>query len=503
MAESRPQPAATKDALRTSGEGPSASPATTLENLTPVQIVAELDRYVIGQTDAKRAVAVALRNRYRRQLLPEGIRDEVQPKNILMMGPTGVGKTEIARRVAKLINAPFIKVEATKFTEVGYVGRDVESIVRDLVEVAITNVHDQRLEQVRDEATKAAVQRLADILTSQNLEKKDGKGKASRSKNGASADGSKSDDAAEEQDADPQAERRRKRERTRLLRLLDQQAIEEETVEIEMEDDGYEESNPLDVFNSMSQDDIQDTFADFLDGFLPRRPMRRKVSVREARRILTQQEANRLVDFDSVIESAIRRVEDAAVVFIDEIDKVISNDEYGGEVSGEGVQRDLLPIVEGSVVMTRYGPVRTDHVLFIAAGAFHGSRPSDLIPELQGRFPIRVELKSLSEDDLYRILTEPDNALTKQYVALIGTEGLTIDFAEEGLREMARMATQVNASAEDIGARRLHTIMEKVLEELSFDAPARSGETVEINRPFVEGRIGPIALDEDLSDFIL
>ncbi len=501
MAEKLPRPAGTTTTTRVGVETPSSQ--TALENLTPIQIVAELDRYIIGQNDAKRAVAVALRNRYRRQLLPEEMRQEIQPKNILMIGPTGVGKTEIARRVARLINAPFIKVEATKFTEVGYVGRDVESIVRDLMEVAISNVHDQRLEQVKEEATKAAVQRLADILTSQNLEKRDGRGRPARSKptdSDDAANGGENDDPQ----ADATAERRRKRERKRLLALLDTQAIEEETVEIELEDDGYEESNPIDVFNGMSQDDFQDTFADFLDGFLPRRPMRRKVSVREARRILTQQEANRLVDFDSVIETAVRRVEDAAVVFIDELDKTISSDgEYGGEVSGEGVQRDLLPIVEGSVVMTRYGPVRTDHVLFIAAGAFHNSRPSDLIPELQGRFPIRVELKSLSEEDLYRILTEPDNALTKQYVALIGTEGLTIEFVEEGLREMARTATQVNATSEDIGARRLHTIMEKVLEELSFDAPSRSGDSVSIDRAFVEGRIGQIAKDEDLSDFIL
>ena len=500
MAEKQPRPSGPVAGPRATIEPPAG---TNLENLTPTQIVAELDRYIIGQDDAKRAVAVALRNRYRRQLLPEEMRQEIQPKNILMIGPTGVGKTEIARRVARLINAPFIKVEATKFTEVGYVGRDVESIVRDLVEVAISNVHDQRLEQVKEEATRAAVQRLADILTSQHLEKRDGRARPPRGRHPERDDGAGGDDGETAQ-LDASTERRRKRERKRLLQLLDQQAIEEETVEIELEDEGYEDSNPLDVFGGMSQDDFQDSFADFLDGFLPRRPMRRKVSVREARRILTQQEANRMVDFDSVVEVAVRRVEDAAVVFIDELDKTISGDgEYGGEVSGAGVQRDLLPIVEGSVVMTRYGPVRTDHVLFIAAGAFHNSRPSDLIPELQGRFPIRVELKSLTEEDLYRILTEPDNALTKQYVALIGTEGLTIDFAEDGLREMAQTATQVNATSEDIGARRLHTIMEKVLEELSFDAPARSGEHVAIDRSFVEGRIGQIARDEDLSDFIL
>lgn len=499
MAEALPKPNSTAGQSRSSSE---SGNALAIEDLTPKAIVAELDRYIIGQHEAKRAVAVALRNRYRRQQLPEELRHEVQPKNILMMGPTGVGKTEIARRVARLMDAPFIKVEATKFTEVGYVGRDVESIIRDLVEVAISNLLDQRLEQVKDEATRAAVQRLADILTNQVLERQNAR------RNGSSKKGRvRSDDGATETDGselDPAEERKRKRQRKRLLQQLEQQALDEETVEIELDEEAFEDYSPLDALNGLSPDDLQDTFQDFLDGLMPRRPIRRRVSVKEARRILTQQEANRMVDFDSVVEAAIRRVEGAGVVFIDEIDKVISNDnEYGGEVSGEGVQRDLLPIVEGSVVMTRYGPVRTDHILFIAAGAFHNSRPSDLIPELQGRFPIRVELKSLSEDDLYKILTEPQNALTKQYQALLGTEGLTLTFTEAGLREMARVATQVNATSEDIGARRLHTIMEKVLEELSFEAPERSGETVEIDTDFVRSRIEPIIEDEDLSHYIL
>ena len=494
MAELAPRPAPSATGQRGSSDRSNDRPA--LENLTPAEIVAELDKYIIGQNDAKRAVAVALRNRYRRQLLPDEIRREIQPKNILMVGPTGVGKTEIARRVAKLVDAPFIKVEATKFTEVGYVGRDVESIVRDLVEIAISNLHTQRMEQVKDEAATTAVQRLAELMAEQELERKPPRA--------PKRDAIKS----EEEDAgrrDLASERRRQRERKRLLRLLNDNALEEETVEIEIEGDDFsDDSGGPDSVDGFSPDDFYDTFQDFISGLLPRRPMRRRVSVREARRILTQQEANRLVDFDAVIDDAIQRVEDSAVVFLDEIDKTIStNGEYGAEVSGEGVQRDLLPIVEGSVVMTRYGAVKTDHVLFIAAGAFHDCRPSDLIPELQGRFPIRVELSSLSEDDLYAILTEPQNALTKQYQALLSTEGLDLQFAEDGLKEMATLASMVNARMEDIGARRLHTIIEKVVEEISFDAASYKGQVVRIDREFVARRIGDVAVDDDLSNFIL
>jgi ATP-dependent HslUV protease ATP-binding subunit HslU len=471
-----------------------------MENLTPAEIVAELDKYVIGQQDAKRAVAVALRNRYRRQLLPDDLRQEVQPKNILMIGPTGVGKTEIARRVAKIVEAPFLKVEATKFTEVGYVGRDVESIVRDLVEIAISMLHGQRLELVKDEAGKLAAQRLADLLVEQLLEKK-----STRNGRKSAAHHAVPEDAVALQRQELAARRRLERERKRLLQLLDQHALDEETVEIEIDADyEYDEYNPLDPLEEYSPEDIQNTFRDFLDGLMPRRTYRRRVKVREAQRILTQQEANRLVDFDAVIDEAIERVEEAAVVFLDEIDKTItSNGDFGADVSGEGVQRDLLPIVEGSVVMTRYGPVHTDHVLFIAAGAFHNTRPSDLIPELQGRFPIRVELSSLSENDLYKILTEPQNALTKQYQALLGTEGVDLQFGEDGLREMARLATQVNSRTEDIGARRLQTIVERVVEEISFDATSYAGQTVAIDRGFVAERVGEVAADDDLSNFIL
>ncbi|MBA3643281.1 MAG: ATP-dependent protease ATPase subunit HslU [Chloroflexia bacterium] len=469
--------------------------ATPLENLTPTEIVAELDKYIIGQADAKRAVAVALRNRYRRQLLPDEMRQEVVPKNILMIGPTGVGKTEIARRVAKIVDAPFLKVEATKFTEVGYVGRDVEAIVRDLVEIAIDMLHGQRLEQVNDEAARAAVQRLVDLLTEQLVV-------AKKPRNGRKAVPVDDDAAVQRQEA--AVERKLQRERKKLLQLLNEQALEEETVEIEIQTE-FDDENGLAEFGGLNPDDLYETFHDFLDGFAPPpRRARRRVSVREARRILTQQEAHRLVDFDAVVEAAMQRVEESAVVFLDEIDKTISpNGDYGAEVSGAGVQRDLLPIVEGSVVMTRYGPVKTDHILFIAAGSFHDTRPSDLIPELQGRFPIRVELNSLSEDDLFAILTEPQNALTKQYSALLATEGLELHFDEGAMREMASLATLVNARTEDIGARRLHTIIERVLEDISFDAPAHKGETMTISSEFVAERVGEVAADDDLSNFIL
>ena len=468
------------------------------ESMTPREIVAQLDRYIIGQRDAKRAVAVALRNRYRRQQLPEEIRAEIQPRNILMIGSTGVGKTEIARRVARIMDAPFIKVEATKFTEVGYVGRDVESIVRDLVEIAISNLHSQHMEQVREQAAALAVERLTEILSEQVL--------ASRpTRTPRPKDGEQLDEQALAELQYQAQERRRRRELKRFRQLLDEEALEDETVEIEIEvESDLDDIQPIDIIAG-SPDDLQDTFYEFLDGLMPRRRHRRRVSVRDARRILAQQEAFRMVDFDAVVESAMRRVEEAAVVFIDEIDKTISggDSESGPDVSGAGVQRDLLPIVEGSTVMTRYGPVQTDHILFIAAGSFHGARPSDLIPELQGRFPIRVELQSLSEDDLYAILTEPQNALSRQYESLLATEDLAVNFTEDGLRAIARFATQVNQRTEDIGARRLQTIMERVLEEVSFEAPDMEEPSVSIDEAFVQERVGDVAEDDDLINFIL
>jgi ATP-dependent HslUV protease ATP-binding subunit HslU len=477
--------------------GVDGSDEVLVENLTPTQIVRELDLHIIGQNDAKRAVAVALRNRYRRRLLPDELREEIHPRNILMIGPTGVGKTEIARRVAKMVDAPFLKVEATKFTEVGYVGRDVESIVRDLVEVAISNLHNQRMDQVREQASQLAEERLADLVAEQKLRSKPARNGASRS------------EAAIENETERDArrtlteQRRLQRERKRTLRLLQEHALDEETVEIDIEYDDFDDFMPGE-FGDDFGDDVQGTFREFIDSLMPRRPTRRKVSVRDAERILTQQEAYRMVDAGSVIDDAILRVEESGVIFLDEIDKTISSgNDYGGDVSGEGVQRDLLPIVEGSVVMTRYGPVKTDHILFIAAGSFHDTRPSDLIPELQGRFPIRVELSSLNEDDLYRILTEPRNALTRQYEALLATEGVELAFTDESLREMARLATLVNGRTEDIGARRLQTIFEKVLEEISFSASDRPGERIVIEETFVTDRVGEIAVDEDLSNFIL
>ncbi|MEZ4507983.1 MAG: ATP-dependent protease ATPase subunit HslU [Thermomicrobiales bacterium] len=399
---------------RRAGGGGTEEPL--VENLTPAQIVRELDLHIIGQNDAKRAVAVALRNRYRRRLLPDELREEIHPRNILMIGPTGVGKTEIARRVAKMVDAPFIKVEATKFTEVGYVGRDVESIVRDLVEVAISNQHNKRMDEVKEQASQLAEERLADLVTEQMLRRKPVR------------NGKRQGDDAGPDDQDARRtlteQRRAQRERKRMLRLLQDHQLDEETVEIEIDYDEFGGAGDFDPGEFGDDfDDMQGTFRDFLDSLMPRRPTRRRVSVREAERILTQQEAYRMVDAGSVIDDAIIRVEESGVIFLDEIDKTISSgNDYGGDVSGEGVQRDLLPIVEGSVVMTRYGPVKTDHILFIAAGSFHDSRPSDLIPELQGRFPIRVELSSLEEDDLYRILTEPRNALTA-IRALLATEG--------------------------------------------------------------------------------
>ncbi|MEZ4563936.1 MAG: ATP-dependent protease ATPase subunit HslU [Thermomicrobiales bacterium] len=487
MVEARPRKSAPVPFVRTAD---SSAEEPQVENLTPAQIVAELDRYVIGQAEAKRAVAVALRNRYRRQLLPDELRGEVVPKNILMMGPTGVGKTEIARRVARIVDAPFVKVEATRFTEVGYVGRDVESIVRDLVEVAIDMLHVRRLEQVRDAAAVAARQRLLDILAEQLLDQR-----------GPGESASTTTTAQRKRSAT--AVRRREQEQNKLVELLDTDALEDETVVIDIDeawgDGGYDDFGPL------QPEDVYDALPMlFGDAFSSPRRRRLRVSVREARRILAQQEEDRLIEWESVIESAVRRVESAGVVFIDEIDKTINAEgEYAGSVSGEGVQRDLLPIVEGSVVMTRYGPVRTDHILFIAAGSFHATRPSDLIPELQGRFPIRVELQSLSEDDLYTILTEPDNALPKQSVAMLATEGVELCFEIDALREMARLATLVNQTSEDIGARRLHTIIERVIEDISFDAPERQGERIVIDAEFVAERIGDVAADEDLSSYIL
>lgn len=461
------------------------------DNMTPRQIVAELDKYIVGQKQAKRSVAVALRNRYRRSRLAEELREEIVPKNILMIGPTGVGKTEIARRLAKLVHAPFIKVEATKFTEVGYVGRDVESMVRDLVETAIRMVKDERTEKVRDKAEQAASERLAELLVPSPVKSRPQRNPLEMlfgGGNGGNADESDAPDPA------LQTKRRDAKEK------LDAGALENEMVEIEVED---AVSPMLDLFSGPGQEQLGN-MQEMLGQFLPKRRKKRRLTVKEARKVLVQEEANKLIDMDDVVSESVRRAEQSGIIFIDEIDKIASQGRgQGPDVSREGVQRDILPIVEGSTIMTKYGPVRTDYMLFVAAGAFHIAKPSDLIPELQGRFPIRVELSSLSDEDFVRILTEPKNALTKQYTALLETEGIRISFTEPAIAEIARMAQEVNRNTENIGARRLHTLLEKLLEDLSFEAPELQLEEMSITPEYVREKLGSIAGNRDLSQYIL
>ncbi len=467
----------------------------TLE-LTPQQIVEELDKFIIGQDEAKRAVAIALRNRYRRRLLSEELREEILPKNILMIGPTGVGKTEIARRLAKLANSPFVKVEATKFTEVGYVGRDVESMVRDLVETAVLMVKNERMAEVRDQAESLAEQRLLEILVPVR--------KPSRTAPNPfellfGLGSSSAEPANDEAESDELTQLRD--QRAKVEQLLAEGKLEDKIVEIEVEDQAPQ---MLEVFSGTGIEEMGVNLNDLFGGLLPKRRKTRKVTVSEARKIICQQEAQKLIDMDEVTAEAIKRAEDSGIVFLDEIDKIVGNKGMSGpDISREGVQRDILPIVEGSTVMTKYGPVKTDHILFIAAGAFHESKPSDLIPELQGRFPIRVELKSLSKEDFARILTEPKAALVKQYVALLGVEGVTITFAESGIEALAQAAFEVNEQAEDIGARRLNTILERVLEEISFDAPRYAGSEIIIDEQYVQSRLGEIVGSIDLSHYIL
>ncbi len=465
-----------------------------MENLTPRQIVLELDQYIVGQEKAKKSVAVALRNRYRRSKLPPEMQDEIVPKNIIMIGPTGVGKTEIARRLAKLVNAPFIKVEATKFTEVGYVGRDVESIVRDLVEISVRMVKAAKMQEVESKARISAEERLLELLVPSPAREKSLKNPFELIFGGQSEARPEREQEAEHQDVETR--------RRDLAQRLRRGEMEKVYVEIEVE----ENSNPMmEMFSGSGVEEMGINLQDMLGGMFPKKKKKRKVTVAEARKILTQEEAQKMVDMDEAVSAAVNQAEQAGIVFLDEIDKIAGKDAgHGPDVSRGGVQRDILPIVEGSTVITKYGPVKTDHMLFIAAGAFHVSKPSDLIPELQGRFPIRVELESLTVDDFKRILTEPTNSLIKQYVALLETEGIKVQFSENAIAEIASMAYTVNTTTENIGARRLHTILEKLLEDLSFEASdINYDQTVIIDRNYVQSKLGSVIKDDDLSRYIL
>ncbi len=481
-----------------------------LADLTPRQIVAELDRYIVGQSEAKKSVAIALRNRWRRQRAPEALRDEIAPNNIILIGPTGVGKTEIARRLAKLAGAPFVKVEASKFTEVGYVGRDVESMVRDLVESAMDMVRQEREAEVEDLAHEKVDERILDLLLPTPNE---GRGTAGAGKGlspnpnpltPSSADNvfvvSPTGDVLQETETDA-AQQRYQRTRDKLRQLLRDGQLEQREVEIEV-------SQTAPMFEMMTPQGApegMENFTEMLKDMLPKRSKRRTVKVSEARRVLLEQEFDKLIDHEDVTADALERVEKLGIIFLDEIDKIAGarGESAGPDVSREGVQRDLLPIVEGSNVPTKYGMVKTDHVLFIAAGAFHVSKPSDLIPELQGRFPIRVELKPLTEADFVRIMTEPENALTKQYAALIEADGAKLTFAEDGVKEVARIAGRANETMENIGARRLHTVMTTLLEDVLYELPDRGTAEIVVNRALVQERLKAVLEDEDLRKYIL
>src|SRR5580658_1231782 len=458
-----------------------------LDELTPREIVAELDKHVIGQKDAKRAVAIALRNRMRRQKLAPDLAEEVIPKNIIMIGPTGVGKTEIARRLAKLANSPFLKVEASKFTEVGYVGRDVESMIRDLVEIAIEMVREEKLEDVADKAELNAEERLLDILLPPPAPVRPPESPQA----GFILEGSTASSSGESQS----------RTREKLRQQLREGKLDERTVEIDVRERAFPS---FEIISNQGVEEMDVNIKDMLPNIFGQRTKKRKMKVNEAFEYLIQEEEQRLIDMDQVTRTAIDRVEDSGIIFLDEIDKIAGRESgHGPDVSREGVQRDILPIVEGTTVNTRYGMVRTDHILFIAAGAFHVSKPSDLIPELQGRFPIRVELQSLTVNDFVRILKEPKNALAKQYTALLETEGIKLTITDDALEEVAKYAAQVNESAENIGARRLHTIMEKLLEEISFEGPDLRKKTVKVDAAYVRKQLAGIVKDQDLSRYIL
>ena len=465
-----------KDESRQSSSGRSSEVRSLTPIMTPREIVSELDRYIVGQRDAKRAVAVAVRNRWRRQLVPEELRDEIAPKNIIMIGPTGVGKTEISRRLAKLAQAPFLKVEASKFTEVGYVGRDVESIIRDLMELAVKLVREEEQEKVKVKARDLAEERVLNLLLPEPEAP-------------APGDGDKGED------------RPSPATREKLRRMLRAGKLDHREVDIEL----TQSMMPMiEVLTPQGMEEMESNIKEMFSNLLPKQSKRKTVRVPEAMRLLMQEEAARLVDMEAVVGEATRRVEQSGIVFIDEIDKIAGRESlHGPDVSREGVQRDLLPIVEGSTVSSKYGLVRTDHILFIASGAFHNSKPSDLIPEFQGRFPIRVELSSLDKDDFVRILTEPRNALIRQYVALLETEKIRLSFQPDAIEEIARIGAEANEKMENIGARRLHTILEKLLDEVSFDAPEMPGREVRIDAGYVGERLNAILKDADLSRYIL
>jgi ATP-dependent HslUV protease ATP-binding subunit HslU len=467
-----------------------------LKELTPRHIVAELDKFIIGQHAAKRAVAVALRNRMRRQQLPDDIKDEVIPKNILMIGPTGVGKTEIARRLARLVRAPFVKVEASKYTEVGYVGRDVDSMIRDLVEAAVRVVRSEKVEAVREQAERRAIERILDALQrgpSPPARGFQSFGDAMAAMLQQRAPGP----AAQEEEPPPDSSGREDLRRRLLAGELDNR-----TIEIEVQENRF---LTLPIWSQGGMEELGMNLQDMLGGMFPKQRRRRRVTVEDARRILLDQEAESMIDLEQVAGEAVGRAEQSGIIFIDEMDKIAGRERTmgGPDVSREGVQRGLLPIVEGSTVMTKYGPVQTDHILFVAAGAFHASKPSDLIPELQGRFPLRVELDALGEAEFVRILDEPQNSLIRQYTALLGTESVEIDFTEDGVAEIARIAAQVNDQAENIGARRLHTIMERLLEDVSFEASDIAPASVKITAQYVQEQLADVVKDLDLARYIL
>ncbi len=442
-----------------------------MQTFTPREIVSELDKYIVGQKDAKRAVAIALRNRWRRQQIPPPLRDEIAPKNIIMIGPTGVGKTEIARRLARLAQAPFLKVEASKYTEVGYVGRDVESMIRDITDLAVNMLKMEESKKVEKKAEEMAEERLLDLLLPPG-----GKGQ-------------------------PKEGEEKQATREKLRKLLKAGKLDEKYVEVETVDRNLP---VVEIFSASGLEEMDINIKDMFGSLFPKKKKQRKVKVPEALQVLGQEEAQKLIDMDAVVKLAIERVEQSGIIFIDEIDKIAGRESaYGPDVSREGVQRDILPIVEGTTVTTKYGMVKTDHILFIAAGAFHVSKPSDLIPELQGRFPIRVELDSLNKQDLIRILTEPENALIKQYTALLETESVKLEFKEDAIAEIAEMATLINERTENIGARRLYTMMEKLLDEISFDAPDSAGKNMVIDARYVREKLKGFVEDEDLSRYIL